>query len=72
MDPVDSPCIGVCTIGRIGEPAATLCRGCWRTMDEIARWRAMSRPERAVVVATCVERYRAAGNRGEPWNDDNC
>jgi hypothetical protein len=71
VDPVESPCIGVCTIGRIGEPAATLCRGCWRTMDEIARWRAMSRAERAAVIATCVARFRAAGGVGAPWSAES-
>jgi predicted Fe-S protein YdhL (DUF1289 family) len=59
MDPVESPCIGVCTIAPDGASGAGLCRGCFRTIDEIARWRAMTRPERAGVVAEC-ERRRAA------------
>lgn len=29
-----SPCISVCTM----EPASGLCRGCLRTLDEIAAW----------------------------------
>lgn len=54
IDPLDSPCIGVCTIVRRG--GISVCGGCWRTMDEIARWRTLDRPERAVVVAECAAR----------------
>ena len=32
--PVPSPCIDVCTI----DPASGWCRGCLRTLDEIATW----------------------------------
>ena len=31
-----SPCIKVCVI----DPASGLCTGCWRSLDEIAAWRA--------------------------------
>jgi len=31
--------------------ATGLCRGCYRTLDEIARWGTMSDAERSVVVA---------------------
>lgn len=35
-DPIEvaSPCIGVCQI----EPVNGLCRGCYRSLDEIRRW----------------------------------
>ena len=60
MDPLESPCNGVCTIASDREGAAAgLCRGCFRTIDEIARWRAMARCERARVLAAC-DRRRAA------------
>jgi len=52
MNPLESPCIGVCTIA----PGANLCRGCFRTIDEIARWRAMPESERAAVLAACDRR----------------
>jgi len=58
MDPLESPCIGVCTI----VPESGLCRGCRRTIDEIANWRAMDRTERAHVLVACEAR-RAAGDR---------
>ncbi len=32
--PVSSPCIDVCRM----DDASGLCRGCWRTLDEIAAW----------------------------------
>lgn len=31
---VPSPCISVCRM----DAATGLCEGCWRTLDEIARW----------------------------------
>ena len=42
-----SPCVRICTI----HPAEGLCVGCLRTMDEIARWSAMSAEERRAVLA---------------------
>ena len=52
MDPLESPCTGVCTIAR----ETGLCRGCLRTIDEIARWRAMDEAERRHVLAACDAR----------------
>jgi uncharacterized protein len=37
-----SPCIGICQLDPQG-----FCLGCYRTGDEIARWRGMSDAERA-------------------------
>jgi len=39
---VKSPCIKVCQM----DPGRDLCLGCKRTLDEIARWAAMSDAER--------------------------
>jgi uncharacterized protein len=52
IDPLGSPCVGVCTIA----PDSGLCRGCLRTIDEIARWRAMATAERRRVLAACAAR----------------
>lgn len=52
MNPLESPCIGVCTVA----PARGVCRGCLRTIDEIARWRAMDDAERRRVLAACAAR----------------
>jgi predicted Fe-S protein YdhL (DUF1289 family) len=60
VDPLESPCIGVCTIAADRDAvAAGLCRGCFRTIDEIARWRAMTKPERAIVLVACARRRAA-------------
>jgi predicted Fe-S protein YdhL (DUF1289 family) len=37
-----SPCVGVCRLDARG-----LCEGCYRTGEEIARWRGMSETERS-------------------------
>jgi predicted Fe-S protein YdhL (DUF1289 family) len=39
---MESPCVKIC----LYEPGAGLCRGCGRTLDEIAGWTAMSDAER--------------------------
>jgi predicted Fe-S protein YdhL (DUF1289 family) len=44
---IESPCVKICTLGvRSG-----LCLGCGRSIDEIARWSAMSAAERAQVIS---------------------
>ena len=42
LQPILSPCIGICQLDERG-----YCLGCYRTGDEIARWRGMSDAERA-------------------------
>lgn len=37
-----SPCVGICRLDERG-----YCQGCFRTGDEIARWRSMSDTERS-------------------------
>lgn len=43
---IASPCSKVCVLN----PDLSLCRGCYRTLEEIARWTAMSERERAAVL----------------------
>jgi uncharacterized protein len=43
---IESPCIKVCTL----DAASGRCLGCGRTVDEIARWSAMSATERARIM----------------------
>ena len=47
-----SPCVKVCAM----DPVRGLCIGCWRTLDEIARWGAMSEAEREAVMAVLPAR----------------
>ena len=44
---IESPCVKICTL----DARSGLCLGCGRTIDEIARWSAMSAAERARVMA---------------------
>lgn len=43
--PMPSPCISVCRM----HAASGWCEGCHRTLDEIARWSAMSEAEKRAV-----------------------
>jgi predicted Fe-S protein YdhL (DUF1289 family) len=54
-----SPCIAVCII----DPGTGWCRGCFRTIREIALWLDMSEAERREVVAALPGRRQAAGDR---------
>jgi uncharacterized protein len=61
---IESPCIKVCTL----EARSGRCLGCGRTVEEIARWSAMSDAERTRVMgelparlAGRVEPISAAG-----------
>ncbi|HZS68877.1 MAG TPA: DUF1289 domain-containing protein [Burkholderiales bacterium] len=47
-----SPCNKVCQM----DPKSGLCIGCARTLDEIARWAAMSDAERERVLAELPQR----------------
>jgi uncharacterized protein len=52
MRPLETPCIDICTI----DEANGLCKGCYRTIDEIARWASMSSEERRAIMAILPER----------------
>jgi predicted Fe-S protein YdhL (DUF1289 family) len=51
---IQSPCIKVCVM----DPAAGICSGCGRTLDEIARWGGMSDAERARVMGELPQRLK--------------
>jgi predicted Fe-S protein YdhL (DUF1289 family) len=56
-----SPCIGICIV----DPATRQCRGCLRTVAEIAGWYEASREEkRALLTALAVRRDAAAAAKG--------
>jgi predicted Fe-S protein YdhL (DUF1289 family) len=46
-DDVASPCVNVCRMN----PDSALCEGCYRTLDEIAAWSAMSPEDKRAVLA---------------------
>lgn len=51
-DEVDSPCTKVCVI----DPAARLCTGCLRSIDEITGWSRMTPEARRTIMATLPAR----------------
>jgi uncharacterized protein len=51
---METPCIKVCTY----DPGSGLCRGCGRTLEEIAAWAALSADERETVLEQLPERLR--------------
>ena len=50
-----SPCINVCQM----DPRRGVCLGCARTLDEIARWGAMTDAEREETIAGLPGRRKA-------------
>ena len=51
---IPSPCVKVCQL----DPATSICRGCQRTIDEIADWVEYSDEEKLAVLAR-IERRRS-------------
>ncbi|MDP3550411.1 MAG: DUF1289 domain-containing protein [Novosphingobium sp.] len=47
-----SPCTGICTIN----PVRDLCRGCLRTLDEIAAWSSASAARKRAILAEVARR----------------
>jgi predicted Fe-S protein YdhL (DUF1289 family) len=54
---IASPCTKVCTI----DPRSQLCRGCGRTLDEIARWTSLGEGDRWRIMAELPGRLEANG-----------
>ena len=50
--PIQTPCNKICTI----DPASGLCRGCGRTLNEIAQWSTLTDMARARIMAALPER----------------
>ena len=53
---IESPCVNICTL----DARSGICLGCGRTIDEIARWTAMSALERARVLRELPARLPAS------------
>jgi uncharacterized protein len=52
---ISSPCNRVCVV----HPAARICIGCGRSLDEIGRWLALSEDERTAIMAQLPARLDA-------------
>jgi predicted Fe-S protein YdhL (DUF1289 family) len=53
--PIETPCISICEIDR----PTGLCRGCGRTVPEIARWSSLTGEERRHIMAELPARKAA-------------
>jgi hypothetical protein len=51
---IASPCISICIL----DSETELCRGCYRSIDEIAGWQTMDKAARTTVLARIAERRR--------------
>ncbi|MEC8474152.1 MAG: DUF1289 domain-containing protein [Planctomycetota bacterium] len=49
--PLQSPCTGICKLN-----PQNICEGCFRTVDEIARWGSSSPAEQHEMIAKCEAR----------------
>jgi predicted Fe-S protein YdhL (DUF1289 family) len=52
-----SPCLGICIV----DPATRQCRGCLRTVDEIACWYEATAAEKRELLAVLAVRREALG-----------
>jgi predicted Fe-S protein YdhL (DUF1289 family) len=52
-----SPCLGICLM----DPARRTCRGCLRTIEEIAGWYTATPSEKHAILARLAERRAAVG-----------
>jgi predicted Fe-S protein YdhL (DUF1289 family) len=59
---VESPCIGICTL----IPESKICRGCFRTSDEIAEWMLLSDSEKQQVIEKSTRRGEYQGHGDFP------
>jgi predicted Fe-S protein YdhL (DUF1289 family) len=57
-DHVASPCVKVCAL----DPDTGLCRGCYRSLQEIADWLEMTVDEKRATLERAAERARSFGN----------
>ena len=49
---IESPCVKICVV----HPEARICTGCYRSIDEIARWSRMTPEERRDIMSALPDR----------------
>lgn len=52
MDEAPSPCVGLCQM----QPDGSLCKGCFRTLDEISQWRDLDQAARQAILSILPQR----------------
>ncbi|HWV54021.1 DUF1289 domain-containing protein [Pseudorhodoplanes sp.] len=55
MSAIETPCLKICVL----EPGSQLCRGCGRTIAEIAGWGTLPASERRRIMALLPDRIAA-------------
>lgn len=58
---VSSPCVDICKLS----DDQTICLGCGRTLDEIARWGMMREEERLAIMAGLADRMEMLKAEGQ-------
>jgi predicted Fe-S protein YdhL (DUF1289 family) len=61
---IESPCVKICTL----DTQAGFCRGCGRTLDEIAGWVRMDGAQRKQIMAELPARLAARRSAEAPMN----
>ena len=59
VENIESPCVNVCAL----DVTRTYCVGCFRTRDEIARWRDAPDEEKRRIKEAATKRAVQAGNK---------
>lgn len=59
---IPSPCINVCRM----DAENALCVGCYRTLDEIARWSGASDDAKRLILAAVAKRRAGQAAPGDP------
>lgn len=54
---VPSPCVKICVL----DPDTRMCRGCYRTVDEVAQWVEYTAEEKLAVLERVAQRKKEAG-----------
>ncbi|MCW5622833.1 MAG: DUF1289 domain-containing protein [Burkholderiales bacterium] len=54
---VPSPCVKICTL----DPLTGICRGCYRSIDEITEWVEYTPQEKLAVLERIAQRKKEAG-----------
>jgi len=54
---VPSPCVKICVL----DPRTRMCRGCYRTIDEVAEWVEYTPEEKLAVLERVAQRRKEAG-----------
>lgn len=54
---VPSPCVKICVL----DPDTRMCRGCFRSIDEVAEWVEYSPEEKLAVLERIAQRKKEAG-----------